>query len=176
VSIGISGSISYSLVDFLNSQVHLEHSDANYHFADSPDSPHCISEMAVLPSLPGIEVTVCVNKVPLKEYFDDEPSENPGRHRDSLAPRIVSKYIEAITDQEFTLHFRVAKPYDVDSPSLVFSTSVDGKNISSTLFRLSKHESITPLEKDTLGVKSYNSETGKSTFQALKFSRISTSK
>ncbi len=76
--------------------------------------------MAVLDSVPGLEVLVCVEGKPLPEY-DDEDQERepePANH--------VCKYVESISDREYTINIRFNVPFTMNCPSLVVYIKIDG--------------------------------------------------
>ncbi len=76
--------------------------------------------MAVIDSVPGLEVFVCVDRKPLPEYDDDEqgPEPRPANH--------VCKYIESISDREYTINIKLDVPFVMNCPSLVVHVIIDG--------------------------------------------------
>ena len=60
--------------------------------------------MAILPDLPGVEVTIQMDGVAMKEYDDvDEVDTNGDELKQYQASKTVSKYIECLNDKEFSI-------------------------------------------------------------------------
>lgn len=82
--------------------------------------------MAVIDGLPGIEVGVCVDEIPLAEYADlDQPDYETG----NPAERVCHNYIESTDDKEFGIYVKFTEEFehsDPDSAVIVFFF-VDGK-------------------------------------------------
>lgn len=77
--------------------------------------------MAILNELPGIEVAICVDDQPLQEHEDEDDHEAaPGPVGAYQASKTVFKYIEAVTDKEFSIKFAVKAGYQFDCPTLGF--------------------------------------------------------
>lgn len=85
--------------------------------------------MAILDSIPGLDVSVCVDGAPLQEYDDDEElvSEKPGAIGEYQKARTVLKYVEAVSNAEFTVHITLGTSFNMDCPTLSNPISVDGK-------------------------------------------------
>lgn len=85
--------------------------------------------MAILDVVPGFEVSVRVNGEPLKEYDDDEDvvAEKPGAIGEYQKARTICKYIEAMSNTEFTVHLTVGTSFNMDSPGLSTPIFIDGK-------------------------------------------------
>lgn len=132
--------------------------------------------MAILSTLPGVEVTVCVGRVPLKEYDDDEVNQTLGEDALRLGPVTVSKYIEAITDREFTVDLCVQRPYLKTSPTLTFDVYVDGHWATGKVMEIPAVTSHIPIQRTVDGALSYNALTGEGKVHHFKFSGIRTSK
>ncbi|KAF9693595.1 hypothetical protein EKO04_008533 [Ascochyta lentis] len=75
--------------------------------------------MAVLPSQPGIEVSVVCNGAPLHEYDDDE---------DAPIDTVVTKYVEAVSGAEFGVRWTITQPWP--KFSLLFYAYVDRKLVN----------------------------------------------
>jgi hypothetical protein len=86
--------------------------------------------MAVLDGLEGIEVSVCVHGQALHEYEDNDLEAEPGDVGAYQASKTVSKYLEAVTDKEFSIKIVVKDPYEMDCPTLGFQVKVDGMVVS----------------------------------------------
>jgi hypothetical protein len=94
--------------------------------------------MAVLESLPGVEVCVCVDGNALEEYKDDEEVKvTPGPVGEHQASKTVSKYIESITGKEFCIRATISPAFLFDCPRLSFKLRIDGKRMDGVLS--SKH-------------------------------------
>jgi hypothetical protein len=97
--------------------------------------------MAIIPDLPGLEVTVCVNGTALTEYADDQPLAQvlPITLQERPATKAMSKYVESGTDQEFAIGLTISSLFKLDCPSLGFSLLVDGVRVTKTIFRGSQY-------------------------------------
>ncbi|PQE06594.1 hypothetical protein CJF31_00009722 [Rutstroemia sp. NJR-2017a BVV2] len=91
--------------------------------------------MAILDLLPDIEITVDVDKQPLKEYNDDDLQVVPGEVGEYQASRTVSKYIEAVSGKDYCINMKVGSGYQRDCPTLSFELDIDGKRIRSWCLR-----------------------------------------
>lgn len=78
--------------------------------------------MAILRSVSGLKVSVCVNKVPLEEYDADE---------DELPTNAITKYIEAVTGCNFEVYFTIFSPFAFARYDVVANLNVDGKYMDS---------------------------------------------
>lgn len=89
--------------------------------------------MAVIPAVDSIEVQVLVNNVPLEEYSpDDDEIESKSDDRD----RLISKYIEAKSNVEFTVQAAIDERFqqmhkDVDLRIAIF---IDGIHMATRLY------------------------------------------
>lgn len=94
--------------------------------------------MAVIQPLPGLKVSVCIGDKPVQEYADDdenEPNANLSRVvADWQAARTVSRYIESISDTEFSIEIILESPFKFDCPSLLVEVLIDGKRMDAPLF------------------------------------------
>ncbi|PMD38440.1 hypothetical protein L207DRAFT_585338 [Hyaloscypha variabilis F] len=84
--------------------------------------------MAILSSLPGIQVTVCVGGQDAPEHDDNDMEPNP-------EPNLVSSYIEAETMMEFSIKLIVQDPFNLSYPTLGFQIYVDGVKVREPLLR-----------------------------------------
>ncbi|KAF5868624.1 uncharacterized protein Bfra_012272 [Botrytis fragariae] len=76
--------------------------------------------MAILKSVPGIEVSICVDNEPLIEHTD----------RNAKAEQsTVLKYVEVVPDKEFTIRITTDKSFKWTSPYIVLDIMVDGMEI-----------------------------------------------
>ncbi|KAH6702984.1 hypothetical protein BKA61DRAFT_199678 [Leptodontidium sp. MPI-SDFR-AT-0119] len=85
--------------------------------------------MAILPGVPGLEVTIQSFNEDLPEYNDDgEFSQAKFAH---LPEELRSqKFVECKTDAEFRIRLVLKHPYRMDCQSLVFKANVDGHGIA----------------------------------------------
>jgi hypothetical protein len=81
--------------------------------------------MAILPSRPGIKISIVCNGAALQEYNDDE--EEPNNN-------IVSKYIEAISGAEFGIHWKLTPPWPPYTVLLEYR--LDQKYVAGTYCKL----------------------------------------
>lgn len=85
--------------------------------------------MAVLDILPGVEVAVTVNGLPLKEYTDHDQEE---------PTNTVTRYIEAVSGTEFAINFKAAQSTVFKGDCLTAKVFMDGHKVSSTLLKQSR--------------------------------------
>ncbi|KAF4621902.1 hypothetical protein G7Y89_g14443 [Cudoniella acicularis] len=90
--------------------------------------------MAIIKSLPGIEVVVRSNSIPFREL-----TASPGNA--STANR-VEKLIDVIANQKFEIALGVYSPYQMECDALNFRVNVDGRLIRTVYFRKTKYEAI----------------------------------
>lgn len=114
--------------------------------------------MAVLDSLPGVEVTIWSEGSKLKEYDDDGD-----QVRQSWKHKTVSKYIESETDAAFYFKLQVGKPYEHDCDELGFAIILDGceENIDSHLCCSDDLDDDGEWELDVHGVETHDAEGAK---------------
>jgi hypothetical protein len=135
--------------------------------------------MAILDLVPGIEVSVCVDGHPLKEYNDDEEVEaQPREAFQHQATRTVSKYVESTTDKEFEIRYSVTRAFKMDCPTLSFRIFVDGARARSCLFEVREYKELAKskrpyTERTIKGIES--SLNGRVVVKPFKFSEIKTS-
>ena len=113
--------------------------------------------MAILTSLPGITATVLIDSAVAPEIPD--PDEIQVSHKN---PRVahhqanvtVSRYIQCVTDEPFSIKLKVEPPYRIDCPKLGFEIKVDGKAAwTATAARPRLRESNGKWEIEVEGVK-----------------------
>lgn len=122
--------------------------------------------MAVLDEVPGIEVTIQIDGQNVTEYYDPHAS-NSDSEDDSGCP-VVSKYIEAIDDAEFSIRMAIDDDvYAWDCHYLFATTNVDGYSMAYNTMRIGR-ECMAIEGKD-----SYSGETGEPYCIKPKFSAIS---
>jgi len=86
--------------------------------------------MAILDSIPGLEVFVCVDDEPLQEYDDDGDDEGEVEHTqfaEYQGARTVGKFVESVSDKEFSIRINLETSYVMDCASLLFPIHIDGK-------------------------------------------------
>lgn len=82
--------------------------------------------MAVLDSLPGVEVTVVVDGEDLHEYQDADMEDNEDT---------VTKYIEAVDGANFAIKIKATNNTVFKGHFLNFRTSLDGSSVCNPLIR-----------------------------------------
>lgn len=82
--------------------------------------------MAVSDEIPGLEVTITVNGKPLKEYEDTTLREEE---------RTVTRYIEAVSGQEFKVCFKVRNGAHFAGNLLACKISMDGNFVVTPILR-----------------------------------------
>ncbi|KAF7938573.1 uncharacterized protein EAE98_000911 [Botrytis deweyae] len=139
--------------------------------------------MAVLDSLPGIEVAVCVDGEPLKEYENTEDelilNEPEGlgkkfevaKHQRSVT---VKKFVESTAGKFFTIKCTIKSPYRYTGACthISFFSSIDGENLScAPLFNKETYEkNSSGLTREVEG--NLYKEEGKLLLQRLKFTEM----
>jgi hypothetical protein len=128
--------------------------------------------MAILATLPGIEVQICVDGKPVQEYedHDADKGEGPLGHSIMSDPTTVVKYIMAVSDGTFSVRSSVHPEYRPLSSLTSFSYFLDGINCEGKVYK----KTIPPIktliiEKDGVVGLDGNGKPGKSLF---KFSKI----
>ena len=100
---------------------------------------HLIKEItaiiAILDALPGIEITICTEGDPTRVYDTENAVVT---HKDAAVAShqqnvTVTKYIESVTDQVFTIELEVQGLFKLDSPALAFEVYGDGNWIKTGL-------------------------------------------
>jgi hypothetical protein len=84
--------------------------------------------MAVIDSILGISVVVCVDEQALAEYDDNDYPTEPGSS-------MVSKYIQSDVLKEFAVRLAIKPPYTMNCPTLGFQIYVDGIKTREPLLR-----------------------------------------
>ncbi|KAF7888527.1 uncharacterized protein EAF02_003068 [Botrytis sinoallii] len=139
--------------------------------------------MAVLDSLPGIEVAVCVDGEPFKEYENTEDelilNEPEGlgkkfevtKHQRSVT---VKKFVESTAGKFFTIKCTVKSPYRYAGACthISFCSSIDGENLSwAPLFNKETYEkNSSGLTREIEG--NFYKEEGKLLLQRLQFTEM----
>jgi hypothetical protein len=86
--------------------------------------------MAILDSIPGLEVFVCVDGEPLEEYDDDDDGKGEVEHTqvaEYQAARTVGKFVESVSDKEFSIRINLQTSFVMDCASLLFAIGIDRK-------------------------------------------------
>ena len=83
--------------------------------------------------LKGIEVSVVIDGKALAEYDDEDiADENPDH------PSEISKYIEVISDAEFSIDITVPSSYDFAADAISFRLGLDGVSVKKRLCQKAK--------------------------------------
>ncbi|KAH6664110.1 hypothetical protein B0J14DRAFT_252261 [Halenospora varia] len=93
--------------------------------------------MAVIPSMPGLEVQICVNGSPITEHRNDNRSP---LHLQSPLAKTVAKKVEFAEGDEFEITLRVCDPLIMDCNALVMKAKIDDKVLLSRLLRRTQYE------------------------------------
>ena len=98
----------------------------------------------------GIEVTVQVAGVDLKEYEDDDEAGNQD-------DKTVSKYVEAVSGAAFAVKVQVPREYKMTSNALAFYISADGMKGGYPMMKMTSLEQAGPQGwvNLTTGVRSF---------------------
>jgi hypothetical protein len=99
--------------------------------------------MAILNSVPGLEICVCIDGEALVEYDDDEEQEvGAGHVAEYQAAKTVSKYIESISDKDFGIKATIGPKYVFDSSAVSFAIEIDGKLMITPILEKSKYPTL----------------------------------
>ncbi|KAM3088484.1 hypothetical protein ACMFMG_000123 [Clarireedia jacksonii] len=93
--------------------------------------------MAIIDKLPGIKVTVTVNGEDLQEYPDEDGPQDVQYKKTTAPPGFSSsKFIECVSDEEFTIALEVGPPFKLDPryEALLFEVDIDGISIACLAF------------------------------------------
>ena len=104
--------------------------------------------------LKGIEASVIVDGKALTEYDDEDTPDESSDHTGE-----VSKYIEAVSDAEFSIGFTVPKSYKFEANALSFKLNLDGVWVGTYLLRKAKLKNLRKDWHETIaGSKAKNGE------------------
>lgn len=134
--------------------------------------------MAILPSIPGIEVQVYIDGKPAKEHSDEVGLEEKNFENEASKYRAgvtIAKYVESISDKTFALKLSVNSPYDfgIDGEILQFAVLVDGKKVRAPLVLKSKYFKEHGWSKLIEGIRTQEDA---SVIQKFRFASINISK
>jgi hypothetical protein len=79
--------------------------------------------MAILASVPGIEVAIWCNGTQLQEYLD----ESGDGVEPAVEHRTTTKYVESTANAEFSVKFTVTPPFEFGRKDLGFFITLDGE-------------------------------------------------
>jgi hypothetical protein len=84
--------------------------------------------MAIHEDLPGIEVTIEMDNVSLREHSasNDETENTDAAVRLHQACWTVTNYVESVTNKHFSIKAHIHSDYEWDCPQLSFAVYVDG--------------------------------------------------
>lgn len=124
--------------------------------------------MAVIDAVPGIEISICINGQPVKEYEDsDQEVDGP------LASTTAVKYIEAISDREFTIKVTVHPAFDEHKGTredLLINAKVDGKWVAGHYRDCAANNKFIPWNTVLDGMVQI--EAGRETIRAFTFTTV----
>lgn len=116
---------------------------------------------------------------PLEDYEDDEGVElGPNDDESYRANRIVSKYVETISDKEYTIKMQVDPVYTILSPTLGYRVIVDGQLIEVPVIQLSTKNPVgghlkDPVSRNSIGRKVQDGQFGnRILLQKYRFAKI----
>lgn len=125
--------------------------------------------MAVNDAVPGIEVSILINGKPVEEYEDSgEEIDGP------LASKTVVKYIEALSDTEFTINtdaFPAFDEYQEKRDDILVDTRIDGLWVAGRFRRYANSDKSAPWNIRLRGASGMNGA-GRPTIRAFKFTAI----
>lgn len=111
--------------------------------------------MAIQDDVPGLEVAVCIDGKPLEEYDNDEEEQVkpglPSEVSQYQAARTVTKYIESVSDQEFTIQLTLGPPFKMDYACLNTRIHIDGKKVDSP--SIQKSRNLNSFSEDCVATK-----------------------
>lgn len=120
--------------------------------------------MAILKSLRGIEVSICVDDEPLVEY-DDRNAQ--------IQLATILKYVKVVPDKEFVVKITIDRSYKWTSPGLHFRVKVDGTIIECHNLLREEFEEIHrdyPFIHESIGA--YGTDNGEQVVSPFKFSKL----
>jgi hypothetical protein len=89
--------------------------------------------MAVLDITPGIEVTICSGGQALPEYENNDTKAEQVNSSAYKTYRTVSRYVESVTGQEFSVNMSLSPRFNFDCPTIAFRVHVDGVEVFTNL-------------------------------------------
>ena len=102
--------------------------------------------MAVLNKVPGLSATIHVDGKQAVEYDDDEEGETPAEG-DKKAAVTITRYIESISDAEYSVNIEVERAFIFNCPALEYRLKIDGKIISALVVKKSSRDFYLNLEQ-----------------------------
>jgi hypothetical protein len=131
--------------------------------------------MAIHPDLPGVEVVVCVNGVPLEEFNDDETESEIAQPAGNVTKKI-SKYVKSVEDQEFVIRWTLRAPFEMDCPAVTAYLYLDGKLLFRRIIEGKNYKPEIDFVSRIQGVIIEGQGDNQQSFQPFKFSKVKTSK
>lgn len=113
--------------------------------------------MAILDSLPGVEITVVVDGEDLHEYQDTDMEDEENT---------VTKYVEAVTGANFAIKIMVPKKFGFEGTCLSFHVLVDGAEAEHPLIQ-PRHVRRAPKVRSVEGARVSNTHIRKFRFTEL---------
>ena len=87
--------------------------------------------------LKGIKVSIVIDRKALTEYDGEDTADQSPEH-----PSEVSKYIEAVSDAEFSIDITVPQSYEFRADALAFKLTLDGVFVTNALCRKALLQSL----------------------------------
>lgn len=86
--------------------------------------------MAILPGLPGLQITVRTDERDLPEY-PDEDNWSLARFNHISQTKRISSYVECVSDVEFDILYQFEGSSQFDTESVTLHVAIDGKVVAS---------------------------------------------
>jgi hypothetical protein len=131
--------------------------------------------MAIIDSIPGLQVAVINKTKPLKEYRDDAPVKTIGTDAKDFEGEKATCYVECLAEENFGIQFTITEQYKPTSPILWYEIYIDGQWICNS--RQIIPESITqPLKLVRTGCWEPDFARGVSELKNFRFKNFKTSR
>lgn len=124
--------------------------------------------MAIIPTLPGIEVVVETPDGQAYAEYDDDEEEGANDADTHPETKVIRKYIESETGARFCLSYKRDPEYDPECTTLGFDLKVDGTEMDGCLMDCSDVEDETVIHDGVM--------VGSDTFRPFSFAKINTCK
>ena len=85
--------------------------------------------MAIIESIPGIEVAIIVESNDLQEYADPDIEEEPNT---------ITRYIEARHKAEFQIRYHIGQGFKMKGNCISLSVKIDGQRVSHPVIKEKK--------------------------------------
>lgn len=120
--------------------------------------------MAVIDTVPGLEIQILVKNQPVKEYADEESDQSA-----------KTVYIQTEPGTEFKILFKFTKNFDFQNHDAILTASADGECVACKAFIRSQLEGR-EFDQEISGRKYVESDQRSWKFQKIRFADLSISK